>query len=197
MRGKKVDVAIRYPDIVGDVRVDLFFVFSRINMDAGPDGCWTWIGGKHRQGYGMCSGIKLATGKRVMMTVHRLLLKHKLGYDPGPGVDAVHTCGNMNCVNPAHLITGDAKMIADMVFDRHGRVGGKPPGKVLYKPRNENYKWGVDNIRKLIRDIISPEDFAAINGISVKTAARIKREILAGDTFAWALRELNNEIRGK
>jgi len=113
MPRNKIDPSSSYPDVIGDVRFNKKYVLSMINKPS-AGGCWTWNGGKHRQGYGMVSGRRVSDATRVMMTVHRLMLKIKLGRDLGANVDAVHTCGNSECVNPSHLVEGDGKMLTQL-----------------------------------------------------------------------------------
>ena len=196
MGRKKVNIELSYPDVVGDVRVNLDFIWSRINK-LGANDCWTWTGGKHRQGYPMCSGIRIADGKRIMMTVHRLMLKYKLGIDPGKNVDAVHTCGNSACVNPAHLVEGNAKMLSQLQLIRYGKIGGRPVGTVGYSPRNQKYKYKPDHLRQMLRNTLSPDMFSTIYGIPLSRANTIKRFMIEGKNYPWARRELRLEQESK
>lgn len=182
----KVSPEIKWPDVIGDVRVDLSRVYSKIDSTAGPQACWTWHGPRHRQGYGMIGGQRIATGEKLMMTVHRLLLKEKLGRDPGPTVDAMHTCGNMRCVNPAHIVPGNAEQILNLRIQRTGQRFGKPPGYKHHKPRNQNYTYGIDNILALANGQLSIEDFAARTNTTYAQAKKIKWNIDNGQSYSWA-----------
>lgn len=175
-----------YPDTVGDVRCSLTYVYDRIDDSAGPNACWSYTGAKHRQGYGMVGGIRIATGKKIMMTVHRLLLKIKLGHNPGDHVDAMHTCGNMTCVNPDHIVEGNAKEILELRVKRTGIHFGKPRGSLLNKPRNQTYVYGFDNIVDLAQERMSPEEFARRTGITEAQAKKIKWNIDTGRGYRWA-----------
>lgn len=60
-----------------------------------PAGCWEWIGGKDRLGYG---GFYVG---RSYFTAHRLAYGILIG-DPG-NLCVDHLCRNRSCVNPDHL----------------------------------------------------------------------------------------------
>jgi hypothetical protein len=183
----------KWPDIVGDVRVNLAKVYSKIDSSAGANACWTWSGPTHRQGYGMIGGQRIATQTKIMMTVHRLLLKEKLGRDPGAAVDAMHTCGNMQCVNPAHIVPGTAREILELRVQRSGRRPGKPVGYRHFKPRNQKYAYGIENIAALAKNEISVEEFAKLSNVNLKRAQRIKHFIDAGQAYTWAKNYQGNQ----
>lgn len=175
-----------FPDTVADVKCNLTSVYNKIDDSAGPNACWTWTGPRHRQGYGMTGGVRISTGKRIMQTVHRLLLKVKLGRDPGNSVDAMHTCGNMTCVNPAHIIEGNAKEILELRVARTGVRFGKPAGKLNDGPRNQTYVYGFDNIVDLAQGRITTDEFARRTGITLLRAQKVKSNINNGYSYRWA-----------
>jgi DNA-binding CsgD family transcriptional regulator len=72
--------------------------WSRVDMSAGPDGCWLWTGARHRFGYGV-----VGISGRKTTTAHRLSLQWATGE---VGEIAMHKCDNPPCVNPAHLQWG-------------------------------------------------------------------------------------------
>lgn len=70
-------------------------LFAKVEVQAAPDGCWNWTGGK-RNGYGALwmSGRSRPT--------HRL--SYELIHGPIPaGLQIDHLCRNRACCNPAHL----------------------------------------------------------------------------------------------
>jgi hypothetical protein len=185
----KIPLDTKYPDQIADVRVNLSFIYSRMDTSAGPTACWTYRGAHHRQGYPMCGGVRLPDMTKIMMTIHRLFLKQKLGHDPGSSVDAVHTCGNMRCINPDHLVPGDARLLTQLKIQRGNYNMGRPVGYRLTAPRRQNYRYGVDNLRALYRRTITIEEFAARTGCTVVQARRLRKEIDTGQCYGWVGRE--------
>lgn len=60
------------------------------------DGCWNWVGTRHRQGYGMFH----RNGKNIV--AHRYSYELLKGEIP-EGLVLDHLCRNTSCVNPDHL----------------------------------------------------------------------------------------------
>lgn len=81
------------------------------------DGCWNWMAGKERTGYGR---FKIAgrtqKAHRVSWTLYVGEITDKL--------HVLHHCDNPSCVNPAHLFLGT---IADNAHDRDNKGRGVHP----------------------------------------------------------------------
>jgi hypothetical protein len=92
---------------IADVFVDWPSIQKKIKPGATANDCTTWTGGHHPQGYAMCGAIDAATSKRKMITLHRLIMKQKLGRDLDRKECVIHTCSNAECLNPDHLVLGD------------------------------------------------------------------------------------------
>lgn len=102
---------------------DLYVKMDRFNKLQEPqeNGCINWTGPKHRQGYGFIGAIDVATMKRKMVTLHRFVMRLKLGRALLPGENVIHTCSNPLCCNPDHLIVGNLSKRNEMMY-KNGRA---------------------------------------------------------------------------
>jgi hypothetical protein len=96
-----------------------------------PNGCINWTAGMHRQGYGMMGAWRV-DGTKIMTTTHRIAAR--IAFDKPLDTDefVIHTCSNMACCNPDHLIIGDRKDI-HQVMRRNRRY--RPSGHDTYTDR--------------------------------------------------------------
>ena len=190
---KRKTSAETFPDVAADVGYNSRYLWSKIDQSAGPQGCWIWTGARHSQGYGMVGGYRLATGKRIMQTVHRLMLKIQGGAIP-PGADVIRTCQNMSCVNPAHLQFGSARDI-HTIRKSHGRTSsGKPIGWRALGPRRQEYTHGLTNIVDYYHDRIDEREFAIRAKITLRQARSVCKEIKSGKLYKWLpLQKAENE----
>lgn len=181
---RKKSYAKTFPDRAVDVAYNSQYLYDRIDDSAGPQACWRYTGAHHKQGYGMIGGYRLATEKKIMQTVHRLLYKITHNTDPGT-MDVIHTCGNMWCCNPNHLILGDAKQIADLRTQRGVTSTGKPYGWKAKGPRAQTYRHGLDNIIAVYHQGRTDEEFAQHAGIDLARARKICADIRLGRIYTW------------
>jgi len=104
-------------------------VLRRTHIPEDKTKCWLWQGAVNNAGYGM---IKSDSGLKdipKMMTVHRAVARFYCF--PIDGVEVQHTCLNLTCVNPDHLVIGNAKSRSERVVKKHGKHFNKP--KVSHK----------------------------------------------------------------
>lgn len=78
-----------------DQAVEKFW--SKVDMSAGPDSCWEWIGYRHPSGYGYFTSQWFSTRR-----THRIAWELARGPVP-EGLVLDHLCRNRACVNPDHL----------------------------------------------------------------------------------------------
>jgi hypothetical protein len=84
------------------------------------EGCWTWIGGRDRDGYGIFKGEVAGV---LFKRAHRYSYALHTG-DLLTGRQALHSCDNPSCVNPAHLSSGTA---ADNMKDKADKGRSRVP----------------------------------------------------------------------
>jgi hypothetical protein len=92
--------------------------------NANAQGCTHWNAGKHKQGYGMVGAIRISDGEDIMVTTHRVAARLKYGRALDSKEMVLHTCSNMACMNPDHLVIGDRADMQDiMVANKRHRYG--------------------------------------------------------------------------
>ena len=94
---------------------------------------------------------------------------------------------------PDHLKLGDAKEISDLRKQR-GRAGPGPRGSSRRTtPRNQDYRWGLENILKVYKNEMDEYDFAKINKITVRHARKVIGEMRRGEIYPWLEEYCKNE----
>ena len=134
---------------VGNLMIDISAYYSKLGT---PDnqGCVPWLGPWHRQGYGMLGGYRITDDVRVMTVAHRITAMIKYNRTLTHDEFVIHTCSNVWCQEPTHLIIGDyVKKSAIMNQNGRGRYPGRRgPRKSMVKPQaNRKYKYTEEEIR--------------------------------------------------
>ena len=170
-------------DNLFDVAVNIQAYWSKIDQSAGAQGCWPYLGPKHRQGYGFIGGRRYSDEKRIMLVAHRVGMRIKLGRAITSDEMVVHSCSNMNCQNPDHLMLGDASLRTRNMY-ANGRQGHVSVGKHSrdHKPQlGRKYKRTIEEM--LFIKNSRPVDIARRFGIDVKRACAWRAGIRNG--YSW------------
>ena len=92
-------------------------------------GCVAWTAGRHSQGYGMI-GAWRSDGTKIMTLVHRIVARIKYARPIVKEEMVIHTCSNLNCCNPDHLMIGTRSDI-HRVMRQNQRY--RPRGQNIYQ----------------------------------------------------------------
>ena len=165
---------------IGDLFINLDYYWSR-QTPADAAGCIGWSGGRHRQGYPMMGGFRQSDEKRIMTVTHRITAMLKYGRALSSTEYVLHTCGNLNCLTPEHIIIGDAHDKARIREESGHANHHKGPRAwtrrkaLVPKKQNRTYKYSEAELR-WIRSA-SSADIGARYGMDIKKASRFRYEV--------------------
>lgn len=149
---------------VGEKRFGIYrftkeFILERVKID--KNGCWIWLGNKHKQGYGALRY------KKKYALAHRVSWEIYMGEIP-KGIKVCHKCDVTSCCNPEHLFLGTQK---DNVIDAIDK--GKFKNRKLGKRRNKlNYEQ-VQEIKELHKQGMTRKDLQIKYEVSQTCIAKI------------------------
>lgn len=124
----------------------------------GLDACQEWTGGKSSSGYGV------AWVKGQIVSAHRLSYMVHKG-DIAEGKFILHRCDNRGCINPNHLIAGDAKANSlDMVAK--GREAKGEANGANTCPENVLRGEGIGNSKLTEENIVEIRARYAAGGVT-------------------------------
>jgi hypothetical protein len=136
------------------------------NVDVKSDEeCWNWTAAKTTAGYGVIYWNSENT------YAHRLSIEIS-GRTIPEGFHACHKCDNPSCVNPKHLFAGTA---ADNAKDKMSK-NRQTYGEQHYNSKLSNYD--IMNIRKLLKQGVSPSDLALQFNVGQTHISRIKNNLV-------------------
>lgn len=146
-------------------------LWSRVDLGAGPDGCWLWLGSTNVRGYGQIRREPEGNALRgAKTTTHRAAWE--LTYGPIPdGLHVCHRCDTPRCVNPAHLWLGThAENLADM----------KAKGRAARGERSSSARLNSKQVQVIKRLLAvgacSPKELSVLAGVTPGAIDAIKHE---------------------
>ncbi len=130
--------------------IDRFML--KVELD-GKTGCWIWKGCTIWDGYGHFRFLD------KMIRAHRFSFLMYYKREPKQNLVIAHTCNNIVCVNPMHLVE-----TTQSVNMQHSMLSGNKSSILTYKE--------VQDIKKSNKNV-SPQDLSLKFGVSIKTINRI------------------------
>lgn len=138
--------------------------FSKVSIKSWK-GCWEWQGSTVSSGKGKYGQIKY---KNSNILAHRLVLQF-MDVEIPEGMNVLHMCDNMLCVNPNHLFFGSHQdnMTDKVIKGRTSRILTPEQVKIIkYSPRTNgsvrSYAKTFGVGRKTIQDIFNGKTWTHI-----------------------------------
>jgi hypothetical protein len=166
-----------------DIAVNLDAYWSKVDDSGGPTACWSWRGPKHRQNYGFIGARRYADDVRIMVVAHRVGMRIKLGRAIDSKEMVIHSCSNMECQNPDHLVLGTGSDRTRNMY-ANGRNTQLPVGKNSrnHKPQlGRQYKRSIEDMLYIKNN--TAQDIAQRFGITRIKASAWKAGIKEGYTW--------------
>jgi hypothetical protein len=153
--------------------------FSKVEIPADPNACWTWKASFQGPGYGQFFFRgRLWGAHRLSYLAHYRELPEHDGYH---GTCVCHRCDNRACVNPRHLFAGTQKNNVDDMTSK-GRHAGRFTSEAVRKIRgyrHQNCKFTpeqVAEIRRLwVETDLRQKDIGKMFGVAQSTIGAIVR----------------------
>jgi hypothetical protein len=134
--------------------------WSHVDQSGGPEACWPWTKGLTPQGYG---DFRIPTAH---VRANRYALAVHLGRPIKSGMQALHTCDNPPCCNPAHLYEGTP---------RHNADDARTRGRTATGEKNGRHVLTDDQVRELRASDEPLRNLAQRYGVSVAQVSAIQR----------------------
>lgn len=139
-----------------------------------PDACWTWTASVLPNGRPRL-GVR-TEGRNTSVTVARVIAaaRDQLPlFSAGHRWVARHSCDNLGCVNPAHILSGTyAENTADMWTRDRGARGDRRPSAVL----------SVEKVREIraLGPTLTQSEIGARYGVSQSHISQVLRGVIWG-----------------
>ena len=140
---------------------------------ANAQGCTHWDAGRHRQGYGMTHAKRHSDDEAIMVTTHRVAARLKYKRAISSNELVIHTCSNMACMNPDHLIIGTRQDMKDIMTLNNRHRWGTPTGR----PSVEEMAAALTTPELIELNQLTRIQIAAVYGYSANKAKYFKRAV--------------------
>jgi hypothetical protein len=150
--------------------------WSKVDKSAGPGGCWNWTAGSTHGGGGLY-GIFHLQGSGIKVRAHRYAFAMVFG-PIFEGEVICHSCDNVKCVNPAHLLAGTiAENNQDKALKGRAKTGPRIPRTIAHRVRQDvaygltyeqvAIRYGITNssVYRIVRGLYTPKPE---NGVKVR-----------------------------
>jgi len=138
-------------------------------IEAQPSGCWNWTGATTRGGYGH---FRVMTPSGWSMCRSHVYIARVVLRDAGETIR--HTCDNVLCCNPAHLLAGSHQQNADDCTQRNRQAKGNDKTTSKLKESGRLLDEGkVLLIRKLKSEGVKQVNIAKQVDVSPQTVSRV------------------------
>ncbi len=147
---------------IGKTQLERFQMQYKVSQS----GCWEWVGGKDKDGYGTFKSHHL---EQKFMRAHRWSYAYHNNTTIQQWANICHKCDNPSCVNPDHLWIGTVKENQRDKWDK-GRAnistGERLPQSILTEAQ----------VRNILIDPRPNSRIAADYGVASQTIASIKNK---------------------
>ncbi len=154
--------------------------WNKIKTPANEDDCWEWTAFKDKDGYGKLS---LRERNRKSYSAHRFSYELYNNIILPPDQMVCHSCDNPSCVNPNHLMLGDAKTNEQDAVNKNRHSHGSTHG---------NSVLSDDLVREILIKICNNE-FQNVNQIA--NQYNIDRTVISGILTGEIWTHITNQLQ--
>lgn len=153
---------------------DLLDRVAKYTVPGAPDQCWQWAASCLPNGRPRL-GVKYE-GRSTSITVARIIAaaRDEIELDANPRWVARHSCDNVACVNPAHILSGTYKQNSDDMWER---------GRGARGDRRPSARLSIETVRVIRARLAGGESQSSIGrdiGVSQSHISQVARRVIWG-----------------